>query len=331
MNQKYFLALITVCALSILSLPRGYSQNLLPGTIRIEHISSLSYSATFTIYFNQAEPEEFIVVTWGDGSASDTLYNPISVGCGNGLWNGFMYVGFHTYIEDGSYTVSYEDEFLVGGVSNIINSGSQPLLLTARITVSDQFNNNTPVLLQCPIWEWGCCDWFYNPNAYDQDGDSLSYELTTILATEYIPISASIDSVSGNFNWLPYDLGNYALAITIHDWRIVGNDTVNLSSVTHYMLLEVLNVSVAKIPHESTQIFLFPNPANDKIQLETNSSMHPLTSINIYNSTGGHVFSDTWSPGERKKEIPIQNLSSGVYLLKIRTGSDSVTKRFVKD
>ncbi len=323
-NRKYFL-IFRVLIVLILNANFARSQSLLPGDIKVEHLSGLSYLATVTVYFDQPEPKEFIIIQWGDSSESDSLYNPISIGCSNDTWNGFLYTGIHTYEEAGNFTISYLDEFLLDGISNITNSGEQAMFLPANLEIAEILNNNTPVFFNCPIWEWGCCDWIYNPAAYDQDGDSLSYSLTWIPGTDYEPTSAAINFSSGDFTWLPEALGSYAIAITVKDWRTIGNETLNLSSVNRYMLVELLDVSVLETLKIIDLIFLYPNPTKD-ILFISGIPQNQSTEIKITDLIGRTI-----KQASNKSNMDIRELPSGMYLVSIEFNGRHAVRRFIKE
>lgn len=266
-----------------------FTQSLLPGDIRLEHVNALSYLGTFTIYFDQPEPKEFIVINWGDTQELDSLFNPILAGCNNGIWYGYSYSGIHQYAESGIYTISYEDNYLATGITNIYDSEVQSLLITATLNISESLNNNSPTILHCPIWDWGCCDWIYNPSAYDSDGDSLSYELTPVLNTEYITTLATIDNYTGDFTWIPEDYGNYAIAITIKDWRMIDDQIINLSSVTRYMLLNILDVSLEHRVSKLIDFQIFPNPTSNSISIQLPKHI-PVSQVSAFVITPDEFF-----------------------------------------
>ena len=96
--------------------------------------------------------------------------------------------------------------------------------------------NDTPILLQPPI-DIGCVGqpFTHNPNAYDTDGDSLSYEFVVPLQGVNLEVpnyqfpnavnpnpmnNLRIDPVTGDIVWdAPQRRGEYNLAIIIIEWR----------------------------------------------------------------------------------------------------------------
>jgi hypothetical protein len=76
---------------------------------------------------------------------------------------------------------------------------------------------------------------------------------------------------------------------------------------------------------ESANVSLFPNPAIDKIFIDFENSKN--TTVDIYNMLGEKMeinYSVT------DKSIDIASLSSGTYILNLRTDKGNVSKRFIK-
>jgi len=67
---------------------------------------------------------------------------------------------------------------------------------------------------------------------------------------------------------------------------------------------------------------IFPNPANDKIQIKLNSGKN-LKCVNIYTVEGKYLYS------ERKLEINTNRLQSGIYILEIETNQGKSSKKIV--
>ncbi len=144
------------------------------------------------------------------------------------------YVTTHTYPGPGSYKISMEDPNRNAGVINISNSVSQLFYIESFLVIPAFGNNknNSPILTFPPV-DNGCLSkcFYHNPGAYDSDGDSLSYELTTsrghlgITCPGYtFPATGGgyflVDSLTGTLKWCnPQIQGEYNLAMIIKEWR----------------------------------------------------------------------------------------------------------------
>jgi hypothetical protein len=73
-------------------------------------------------------------------------------------------------------------------------------------------------------------------------------------------------------------------------------------------------------------ITLHPNPVNDIVHIENNSSIE-ITSLSIYSLLGELLLSKQ----EDFNQIDISSLTSGVYFLKVVSERGEVTKKFIKD
>ena len=83
-------------------------------------------------------------------------------------------------------------------------------------------------------------------------------------------------------------------------------------------------LSTKKIVFESFK--MFPNPANgDRVYFSVTED----ATINIYNVIGKLV--STRAVTKSKNNINISELSKGVYLLKINSGKQFITKKLIKN
>lgn len=82
----------------------------------------------------------------------------------------------------------------------------------------------------------------------------------------------------------------------------------------------------------SNAIHIYPNPAHDKLYIETGTTQKGLLNLTIYDAIGRIVQNKTLNDSEIKNrlwELNISELHKGVYFLKI-TGTSKFVTRFVK-
>ncbi len=202
------------------------------GEITYRHLGGFSYEVTVTTYTkiggNEADRLE-LEVSWGDGS-SDILPRTSLINFGAYRHN--TYIGNHTYTGIGVYEIVMEDPNRNSNIQNIPESVNIVFTIKTQLRISAILgNNNTPVLLNKPLDKAAVGQIFiHNPGAYDPDGDSLSYKLTTCLGYNGEPIpnytlpqaanSISINEYTGDFVWdYPMHVGEYNVAIIIEEWR----------------------------------------------------------------------------------------------------------------
>ncbi len=145
------------------------------------------------------------------------------------------YVTIHTYPGPGNYKMWMEDPNRNAGVINIPNSVNQVFYVESFLVIPtfSTGKNDSPILTFPPI-DKGCVGkcFLHNPGAFDVDGDSLSYELTSCRGTDgqiipgyTYPASGNggtynVDAVSGTLTWCsPQQQGEYNLAMIIKEWR----------------------------------------------------------------------------------------------------------------
>ncbi len=168
-----------------------------------------------------------------------------------------IYIAFHTYPSRGTYTISMNDPNRNGGILNVNAPNSEQIRFHIQTTYTfpnPQFQgcNNTPVLLQPPV-DVGCVGktFTHNPNAFDRDGDSLSYHFTTpyqdanVVVPNYLfptlinpgPMNRlTINERTGDIVWdAPQRKGEYNIAIFIIEYR----DGVAIDTIVRDMQIRV--------------------------------------------------------------------------------------------
>lgn len=231
------------------------------GEITYTQIGPLTIEATITTYTKASSTgadRDTLRLQWGDGTS--TL-----VGRSNGDGDIIpgedikinYYIAQHTYPGRATYTLAFMDRNRVNNIQNVNfpNSVDVPFYVQTTFTfLNTQFQgfNNSVVLLQPPI-DYACVGqvFIHNPNAYDPDGDSLSYALVVPLQTEDTEVpryedpneilpgpdnNISLDPETGDFVWdSPRSAGEYNIAIRINEYR----DGVLLNSVIRDMQIFV--------------------------------------------------------------------------------------------
>ncbi|HNQ13602.1 MAG TPA: gliding motility-associated C-terminal domain-containing protein [Bacteroidia bacterium] len=228
---------------------QAYATHNRAGEITVSQIGTLSFEATITTYVKTSSqiPRPVLGLNWGDGTL-DSIPQISSVSVAADITKN-VYKGTHTYSGFSSFTLSFEDPNRNGGVINIPNSVNVPFYVETKITVSPFVGaNSSPILLQAPIDNALVNQLFiHNPNAFDPDGDSLSYELIFCRGEQgnFIPgytypnasSSFSLDSISGDLIWdTPIACGEYNVAFLVKEWR----NGINIGFVTRDMQIDVI-------------------------------------------------------------------------------------------
>ncbi|MBN1108014.1 MAG: gliding motility-associated C-terminal domain-containing protein [Bacteroidales bacterium] len=267
------------------------------GEITYKQLSALTYEitiTTFTYTLSLADRDQ-LDVDWGDNSMS-TAPRVSRVVLPN-YYQRNIYVITHTFPGPGVYKIVVQDPNRNFGVKNIPNSVNVVFSIATTLTVNPAMGfNNTPVLLNPPYDKAALGYVFiHNPAAYDPDGDSLSYALTTCTREDGKPIenytlppatrSITVDPLTGDLIWdTPADTGIYNVAMEIQEWR----NGKKIGSVVRDMQIEVfvtsnkppVNGPLSSICVEAGEIVDFTVSAtdenNDRISLRATSGIFGL-------------------------------------------------------
>ncbi len=262
-SSTSFIGLILSLFLTVVFTQNARATHNRAGEITIEQIGDLTIRATITTYTKTSSvpaDKDSLEIVWGDGS-SQWLVRTNGGGQGQPLDNDIKfntYVGEHTYPGRATYTISMRDPNRNGQVLNINGGSSDQIafyIQTEYTFLNPQFQgyNNSPLLLQPPI-DVGYVGqpFIHNPNAFDQEGDSLAYELITPsmadgqIATGYVDPDMImpgpdnqifLDEITGDFLWdAPQQIGEYNIAILIKEYR----EGVLISSIVRDMQIRIL-------------------------------------------------------------------------------------------
>lgn len=212
------------------------------GEITYIHISGFTYEFTITTYTKVSgvsgdADRTRLGIAWGDGTF-DSLDRISEVFLVSDIKQN-KYIGRHTYSGPFTYVVGVQDPNRIQDIININNSVNTPFYLEDTVRILDPNIigfNNSPQLLNPPI-EFGNVGqiFIHNPNAYDPDGDSLSYSIASPLQAPGLPVSGysppnlinpgpnnqiTINQQTGELLWnAPQLAGIYNIVIVIKEYR----------------------------------------------------------------------------------------------------------------
>jgi gliding motility-associated-like protein len=309
------------------------------GEITYRYISGLTYEITIISYSYAPSPADRneLPIDWGDGTSSilvringESGVNPAGIYCdhlgeivGPDIKKN-LYTGQHTFPGPATYTISLEDPNRNYGIQNIPSSVDIPLYIETLLTINPFIGpDNSPQLLLPPI-DRGCIDhpFIHNPGAYDPDGDSLSYKLTTCKGIGGEPIPGyilpnlvdpnstgtfSMNAVTGDITWdSPTLQGEYNIAFMIEEWR----NGIKIGLITRDMQITIVScqnqapeispiADTCVTAGDTLQFKVFAtDPDNDKIELTATGSpflisTSPAEFAILLDTTGetiGHFF-----------------------------------------
>ena len=147
-----------------------------------------------------------------------------------------IYSIIHTYSGAGSYLIHSFDPNRNGGVHNIPNSVNQPFYLESLLIINNFSGANTSPEFKYPPIDRACFDkcFYHNPGAFDSDGDSLSYEISTSRGENGLTVPGyftpetggapgatyNINAITGLLSWCaPQFQAEYNIAFIVKEWR----------------------------------------------------------------------------------------------------------------
>ena len=269
------------------------------GEITYKQISDFTYEITVITYTNtkptstglMPADRDALTVEWGDNTYSIVARNQFVDMPDYYRWN--KYVAHHTFPGPGIYEIVVEDPNRNEGVDNIPNSINIVFSIKTIMQINPALGfNNTPILLNPPVDKAALGELFiHNPAAYDPDGDSLSYKLTTCTGIDGEPISGYVlpnysnrfyvNERTGDLVWdTPVEIGIYNVAILIEEWR----HGIQIGRITRDMQIEVYDTDNEPPVIDSLQYYCVE--ANKELEFEVSAHDKPSDQINL-TATGG--------------------------------------------
>ncbi len=110
----------------------------------------------------------------------------------------------------------------------------------------------------------------------------------------------------------------------------LAEDDEGVAMIT--VLSNLTNGTPAALNTVSSIVAAYPNPATDVLTVEINSENMDAVNLEILDVTGStQIFQELEGiQGVQTVKIPVSKLEKGIYLLSVRTGGETVIKRFVK-
>ena len=249
MKRADFSIWLLLAMLAFPCIPAGATHNR-AGEITLTRLDELTYRikiTTFTYTLSKADRNS-LEVQWGDNTYSfagrDTIEKLPH------YYQRNVYLAQHTYPGPGTYEIVVQDPNRNEGVKNIPNSVNVIFSIKTTILINPSLGgNSTPVLLNHPIDRAAYRHLFiHNPAAYDPDGDSISYRLTTCTEKDGKPIQGYtlppatdtlyVNPYTGDLTWdTPSDTGIFNVAMDVEEWR----SGVKIGNIVRDMQIEVYN------------------------------------------------------------------------------------------
>lgn len=121
----------------------------------------------------------------------------------------------------------------------------------------------------------------------------------------------------------------YVVRQSIGQDGIVGKANLNVASIQQGFLVYFKSFSQKKSNNNNLEFSIYPNPFVEEINIDFYKTTRDNVSIKIFDVLGKIYSSKKHLPID-KITIPLHKLSSGNYLIEIKTGKHTVTKKIFK-
>ena len=153
---------------------------------------------------------------------------------------------------------------------------------------------------------------------------SFHFEYTNTAVTE-VNYGTTLLANTADVQWKMFTGTN------LSDWKSIATTSTPIPENTLFGLrfgnirpITPQNANVALLGTETftaSNFSIFPNPVSSTLSISSNETFE---TVSVYNMMGAEVMTTTGN------SVNVENLSSGVYILKLSNNSQSVTKRFIK-
>jgi hypothetical protein len=176
----------------------------------------------------------------------------------------------------------------------------------------------------------------YSGVLYTNDLDYVPGTTNTFVSTGSGPVaqgaSGSSYSINGGVSWIDYDNGNQRLAVKFLNQTVGYTGGFNTDAVTYGIFkFNGTVVSGLKDAEFSKNLSVFPNPSNGLVQVKLDNGTGSNVTINVTDALGRSVFTKTESMngGSFNKQIDLNHLGKGVYMLQVQTGENNTMRKIV--
>ena len=144
--------------------------------------------------------------------------------------------------------------------------------------------------------------------------------------------TAGTGTKTWTFDWIAPIAGSgnatmYGAFVAANGNGANSGDQVFLSSL---LIQENLSAGILDVVKNADIWILYPNPATEKLNLESLEQNNKIESIEIIDITGKQIKMISYEDLSQTQSIDIADLQSGLYVLIINSDKSRVTKKFVK-
>jgi hypothetical protein len=160
--------------------------------------------------------------------------------------------------------------------------------------------------------------------AFEQNTDRYEIERSTD-GNQFTKVIGNVKAAGNSNTTLNYDFTDASPENDINYYRIKQFDIDGQFSYT--------NVAKVNMKSSAIQLNIFPSPVSSQLTLEFYSGRNENVMVDIIDSKGSVVSRARMNmlSGANTKTINVNQLSSGVYMMKLATQNEVITRRFIKN
>lgn len=116
------------------------------------------------------------------------------------------------------------------------------------------------------------------------------------------------------------------------DWEILIADffAQDVGSLNDWSLNICYEPTLSVVENEISEFLIFPNPNQGEFTIKLNSSTDSKIKVDVYDIRGRLIYNNSYQNNSNfKQTISLDNVQSGMYLVKVSDGEKSTTKKII--
>ncbi|MCD4794139.1 MAG: DNRLRE domain-containing protein [Bacteroidales bacterium] len=173
--------------------------------------------------------------------------------------------------------------------------------------------------------DWDETTWPASSNVAHGTTEYATPEFTSTLGWYEIDISSLVNE------WLSETISNYGLVI-IADSNTKFAEFYSKDAANYHPYLEIEGITGVNYVNTTADFIVFPNPVNQSATINFNLQANKKVEISIYNSIGSKVKSicnKNFTAGKNSITFTRENLSTGMYFIRIQTNNSIVSRKII--
>jgi hypothetical protein len=322
--------LVTLIVLIPLFVLQTMGQTAKGGEIQLERQGLFLFEVTVRLIINWPATvnKPYVHINWGDRNPIDSIPY-VGSSCTYSGSSVLNYIGYHTFPSNGNYTLTVQDDFLVGGITNIPNSTTQKLVLKHILTTT--IFNSPPVFLLClnDSVYCGADNFYYSSGTIEDDGDSISFSIADHPEfAGYTLAPVTVDGMSGLLSFTANTTGRYNISLKVDEWRKPTSSSPRqiIGSSYREMFVSVCDI-LAGLNSQLLldQVKIYPNPTTSKLKIDIGTN--DIQSVVVFDLLGTELFHQKGPVSE----IDLSDLPSGLYFLNVEVGASKNVFKIIKE